>query len=171
MNDLIPLSVPSIKGNEWNYIKECLDSEWVSSAGKYVDYFENKIASYTGAKYAIACVNGTSALHTALIIAGVQPDDEVIVPTLTFIAPINAVRYCGAAPVFMDADKYYNIDSDKFIDFILKETKFIKTTKGELGTLIIRKQVNEYRRSFQYIFLEMLFGWMIFIHYVKKEIL
>ena len=74
----IPLSVPSINGNEWKYVKECLDTEWVSSAGKYVDLFEHKISEYTGAKYAVACVNGTSALHVSLRLAGVQPGDEVI---------------------------------------------------------------------------------------------
>ena len=120
----IPLSVPSIHGNEWQYVKECLDTEWVSSAGKYVDLFEEKVSEYTGAKYTISCVNGTSALQVSLRLAGVQPGDEVIVPTLTFIAPVNAVSYNGATPVFMDADEYYNIDTEKTIDFIQKETKF-----------------------------------------------
>ena len=120
----IPLSVPNIHGNEWKYIKECLDTEWVSSAGKYVDLFEEKIAEYTGAKYAIVCVNGTSALQVALRLAGVKPGDEIIVPTLTFIAPVNAIIYNGGVPVFMDADQYYNIDSEKTIAFIEKETVF-----------------------------------------------
>jgi len=124
MSEIIPLSVPSIQGNEWKYIKECLDTEWVSSAGKYVDLFEKKIVEYTSAKYAIACVNGTAALHIALILAGVKSEDEVIVPTLTFISPINVVRYCNAYPIFMDADEFFNIDSEKTIDFIKKETIF-----------------------------------------------
>ena len=124
MSNIIPLSVPSIQGNEWKYIKECLDTEWVSSAGKYVDIFEQKIAEYTGAKYAVACVNGTAALHVSLLLAGVKPEDEVIVPTLTFISPINVVRYCNAYPVFMDADDYYNIDVEKTIAFIKEETEF-----------------------------------------------
>lgn len=123
-NEYIPLSVPLINGNEWKYIKECLDTGWVSSAGKYVNLFEQKIAEYTGAKYAIACVNGTSALHVSLGLAGVEQGDEVIVPTITFIAPINAVRYLYADPIFMDADDYFNIDSEKTIEFITKETKF-----------------------------------------------
>jgi len=118
----IPLSTPTINGNEWKYVKECLDTEWVSSAGKYVGLFEKKISEYTGAKYAIACVNGTSALQVSLRLSGVEPGDEVIVPTITFIAPINAIRYNGAQPVFMDADKYYNIDVDKTISFIKNET-------------------------------------------------
>jgi len=121
---LIPLSVPSIHGNEWKYIKECLDTEWVSSAGKYVDLFENRITEYTGAKYAVALVNGTAALHIALIVSGVGYDEEVIVPTLTFISPVNTVRYIGAHPVFMDCDEYYNIDVSKTIEFIQKNTIF-----------------------------------------------
>ena len=124
MKDFIPLSVPSLNGNEWNYIKECIDTEWVSSAGKYVDKFERKIENFTGAKYAIGCVNGTSALQISLKIAGVQPSDEVIVPTLSFIAPINAILYNNAAPIFMDADKYYNIDVDKIASFLKNETFF-----------------------------------------------
>jgi len=124
MCKIIPISVPSIQGNEWKYIKECLDTEWVSSAGKYVDLFEQKIAEYTGVKYAIACVNGTAALHISLLVAGVKTNDEVIVPTLTFISPINVVRYCNAYPVFMDADDFYNIDVEKTIKFIEEETIF-----------------------------------------------
>ena len=104
MSNFIGLHEPEISGNEWKYIKECLDTEWVSSAGKYVDEFEQRIAQYTGAKYAVACVSGTSALQVSLRLAGVKYGDEVIVPALTFIAPINAVAYNGASPVFMDVD-------------------------------------------------------------------
>ena len=121
---MIPLSVPYLNGNEWKYIKECLDTNWVSSAGKYVDLFEQKITEYTGARYAVACVNGTAALQVSLRIAGVMPDDEVIAPTLTFIAPINAIAYNGASPVFMDADNFYNINARNTIRFILEETQF-----------------------------------------------
>ena len=121
---MIPLSVPNISGNEWQYVKECLDTEWVSSAGKFVDLFEEKIAEYTDAKYAVACVNGTSALQVSLRLAGVQPGDEVIVSTLTFIAPVNAIAYNGASPVFMDVDVYYNIDIKKTIGFIINETEY-----------------------------------------------
>ena len=120
----IPLSVPSINGNEWEYVKECLDTGWVSSAGKYVDLFEEKVAEYTGVNCAVACVNGTAALQVSLKLAGVKPSDEVIVPTLTFIAPVNAIAYNGASPVFMDADKYYNLDIEKTIEFIKNETVF-----------------------------------------------
>ena len=120
----IPLSVPSLKGNEWQYVKECIDTEWVSSAGKYVDLFEQNISEYTGSKYAVACVNGTSAIQVSLRLAGVLPGDEVIVPTLTFIAPINAIAYNNASPVFMDADNFYNLDAGKTISFINNETVF-----------------------------------------------
>ena len=123
-NYSIPLSVPCINGNEMAYVKECIDTEWVSSAGKYVNIFEKSIAKYTNVKYAIACVNGTSALQLSLQLSGVKPGDEVIVPTLTFIASINAINYNGANPIFMDVDNYYNIDSEKTIDFIKNETFF-----------------------------------------------
>lgn len=120
----IPLSVPSLKGNEWKYVKECIDTEWVSSAGTYVDAFENSIASFVGASHAVACVSGTAALQVALRIVGVQAGDEVIVPTLTFIATVNAARYLGAEPIFMDCDEYYNIDVGKIIGFFENETEF-----------------------------------------------
>jgi perosamine synthetase len=120
----IPLSVPTIKNNEWKYVKECLDTGWVSSVGPFVDRFEQNICVLTGAVYAVACVNGTAALHTALQIVGVQPEDEVIVPTVTFIAPVNTVRYIGAYPVFMDCDDFYNIDILKTKEFIERETIF-----------------------------------------------
>jgi len=120
----IPLSVPSFKDNEWKYVKECIEAGWVSSAGKYVELFEKKIAEYTGVKFAVACVNGTSALQVSLRLAGVAPGDEVIVPTLTFIAPVNVISYNGALPVFMDCDEYYNIDAEKTAEFIKNETEF-----------------------------------------------
>jgi perosamine synthetase len=100
----IPLSVPEIRGNEWTYVRECLDTGWVSSVGSYVERFEADMARATGTRFAVATMNGTSALHTALLVAGVRPDDEVLVSTLTFIAPANAVRYVGAWPVFIDAE-------------------------------------------------------------------
>ena len=120
----IPLSVPNIEGNEWKYVKECLDEEWVSSAGKYVNLFEENIATYTGSKYAIACVNGTAALQVSLRLAGVMSGHEVIVSSLTFIASVNAIMYNNAKPIFMDADNYYNIDAEKAIAFIKNETVF-----------------------------------------------
>lgn len=121
---MIPLSVPSLKGNELKYVRECLDTEWVSSAGTYVERFESDLASFVHAPHAVACVNGTAALHVALVILGVRPGEEVLVPTLTFIATINAVRYVGAEPVFMDSDDFYNVDVDKIMEFLAKETEF-----------------------------------------------
>ena len=121
----IPLSVPSLKGNEAKYLIDCVEKEWVSSAGKYVDEFENKISQYVGARYGVACVNGTAALHIALKVAGVKSGDEVIVPSLTFIASVNAISYNNANPIFMDSDEYFNIDILKTIKFIKNETKSI----------------------------------------------
>lgn len=98
------LHEPSFIGNEWQYVKECLDSTFVSSVGKFVDRFEADLASFTGAKHAIAVVNGTAALQIALQLAGVQSEDEVLVPALTFVATANAVAYCGAIPHFVDSE-------------------------------------------------------------------
>jgi perosamine synthetase len=119
MADMIPLSAPEIRGNEWRYVKECLDTAWVSSVGAYVDRFESMLAAHIGKQFAVATVNGTAALHTALMLAGVAPGDEVIVSTLTFIAPANAVRYVGAHPVFIDADPHYwQMDVEKLQHFL-----------------------------------------------------
>jgi perosamine synthetase len=120
----IPLSAPSFNGNEWKYLKDCIDTGWVSSAGKYVSTFEEKVANYVGTKYAISCINGTSALYLSLRLMGVEAEDEVIVPTLTFIGTINAISYTGAFPVFMDADDFFNMDIEKTIKFIKEETRF-----------------------------------------------
>ena len=120
--DPVPLCIPEIQGNEWTYIKECLDTNWVSSVGAFVDRFEETMAEYVGAEYAVATASGTSALHIALLAAGVQPDDEVLVSDLTFIAPVNVIRYVGAWPVFMDADPtYWQMDPQKVADFLEKE--------------------------------------------------
>ena len=99
----LPLHEPEFAGREWDYVKDCIDTGWVSSAGVYVDRFESDLAAVTGAKHAVAVVNGTAALHLALLLVGVRPGDEVIVPTLTFVATANAVAYCGALPHFADA--------------------------------------------------------------------
>ena len=120
--NMIPLSVPNIAGNEWKYVKECLDTGWVSSAGPFVSRFEEEICSYVGGKFAVGTVNGTAALHIALLVSGIQPNDEVIVPTITFVAPVNVVRYVGAFPVFMDCDEYFNLDVEKLLDFLKNET-------------------------------------------------
>ena len=121
-SSIIPLSEPVISGNEWKYIKECLDTGWVSSVGSYVTRFEETVANYVGSKYAIATATGTAALHVSLIACGVRPNDEVIVPTLTFIAPANVVRYCGAYPVFLDCNIHnLCIDIQKIADFLDNE--------------------------------------------------
>lgn len=123
---MINLHEPLIKGNEWRYVKNCLNKGWVSSSGNYVNLFEKKIAKYTGSKYAIACVNGTSALQISLKLADTNPGDEVIVPSMTFIAPINAISYNNAKPIFMDNNNYYTIDINKTLEFIEKKTKTVK---------------------------------------------
>lgn len=123
--DFIPLIVPEIRGNAWQYVKECLDTNWVSSVGSYVDRFEKMAAERAGTKYAVATVNGTAALHIALLLAGVEAEDEVIVSSLTFIAPANAIRYVGAWPVFIDAEpRYWQIDPAGVVDFLDNECEW-----------------------------------------------
>src|SRR2546421_11454211 len=118
----IPLWVPEIRGNEWKYVKECLDTSWVSSAGPFVERFERMVADYVGARHGVAIVNGTAALHTALLVAGVEPDDEVLVSTLTFIAPVNTIRYVGAWPVLTDAEPdHWQMDPQRVVDFLDNE--------------------------------------------------
>jgi perosamine synthetase len=119
IGEFIPLIEPEIRGNESKYVQECLETGWVSSAGPFVDRFEQMVAQQCGCQHAVATVNGTSALHVALLVAGVQPDDEVLVSTLTFIAPVNAIRYAGAWPVFVDADPdYWQMDPVRVVEFL-----------------------------------------------------
>ena len=121
----IPLCVPEIRGNEWNYIKECLDTNWVSSGGAYVNRFESMLANRVGVTGAVATVNGTAAIHTALLSCGIEANDEVLVSDLTFIAPVNAIRYVGAFPVFIDAEPdFWEMAVDKLIDFVEKECRW-----------------------------------------------
>ncbi|MEW6719246.1 MAG: LegC family aminotransferase [Thermodesulfobacteriota bacterium] len=121
----IPLSAPCLRGNEWAYVKECLDTNWVSSAGSYVERFERMAAAAVGTAHAVATVNGTAALHVALLLAGVGAGDEVAVSDLTFIAPANAVRYVGAWPVFVDAEPaHWQMDPQKLRDFLRRECVF-----------------------------------------------
>lgn len=98
------LSAPNIAGNEWKYVKECLDTGWVSSVGSYVDSFEKKLAEFTGARYAVATSSGTTALHISLLLAGVKQGDYVIVPNITFVASLNSISYTGAEPILMDVN-------------------------------------------------------------------
>jgi len=104
-DDFIPLHAPVFRGNEKRYLNECIDSTFVSSVGKFVDRFEEMMCQFTGARYAVACVNGTNALHVGLLVNGVEKDDEVITQALTFIATANAISYANATPVFVDVDK------------------------------------------------------------------
>lgn len=101
----VPLSIPKFIGNEKKYLNECIDTTFVSSVGQFVDRFEKDMAAYTGAKRAVVCVSGTNALHMAMMLAGVERDDEVLTQALTFIATCNAISYIGAHPVFIDVDK------------------------------------------------------------------
>lgn len=115
----IPLSEPVLGGNEWQYVKDCLDSGWISSVGSYVTKFEKQIAEYTQTRHAVATVNGTAALHTALMAAGVSAGDEVLVSTLTFIASANAIRYIGAHPVLIDVEpQYWQMDPNLVYTFL-----------------------------------------------------
>lgn len=113
------LHEPSFSGNEWQYLKECLDSTFVSSVGKFVDRFEAELAAFTGARHAVAVVNGTAALHVALKLAGVGAGDEVLVPALTFVATANAVTYCGAVPHFADSEsRTLGLDAGKLREYL-----------------------------------------------------
>lgn len=120
----VVLHEPSFSGNEWLYLKECLDSTFVSSVGKFVDRFELDLASFTGAKHAVAVVNGTAALHIALKLAGVQAGDEVLIPALTFVATANAVTYCNAMPHFVDSETHtLGVDAAKLRDYLISHTE------------------------------------------------
>ena len=103
MDILYPVYRPCLKGNELKYVTDCVESTWISSRGKYTDNFEKKFAAYIGAEYATSVCNGTVALHLALLTLGIKPGDEVIVPTFTYIASVNAIAYVGAIPVFVDS--------------------------------------------------------------------
>lgn len=120
----VALHEPSFAGNEWLYLKECLDSNFVSSVGKFVDRFEADLAAFTGARHVVAVVNGTAALHIALKLAGVKADDEVLVPALTFVATANAVTYCGAVPHFVDSEaRTLGVDAARLRDYVAHHTE------------------------------------------------
>ena len=122
----VALHEPEFDGNEWKYVKECIDSNFVSSVGKYVDKFERGLEEYTGTKHAIAVSNGTSALHISLLLAGVEPGDEVLVPALTFVATANAIIYCGAEPHFADSEAdSLGIDPEKLRTYLQSSTSLI----------------------------------------------
>jgi len=125
---MIPLSIPNINGNEWKYVKDCLDTGWISSAGEYVNQFEKAIQEYTGAKYAIACMNGTAGLQVSLNIAGVSSNDIVLAPNLTFVATLNAISYLGAEIALIDVcEDSWQMDIDLLQNWLAvnTSTKFI----------------------------------------------
>ncbi|TXI87592.1 MAG: LegC family aminotransferase [Crocinitomicaceae bacterium] len=127
---MIPLSVPQLNGNEWKYVKDCLDTGWISSAGSYVNQFEQQIADFAGAKYGVACMNGTAGLHIAQILSGVTSDDHVIAPNITFIATLNAIKYTGASPILIDVDPAsWQMDLN-LLESYLKENVIVKEIDG-----------------------------------------
>ena len=128
-NEFIPLHEPRFQGNEKKYLNDCIDSTFVSSVGAYVDRFEKEFAEFVGSKYAIATVNGTSALHISLLLADVKEDDEVITQPLTFIATCNAISYCGAKPIFVDVDIDTMGLSPKSLQEFLEHNCEIKNSK------------------------------------------
>ena len=137
------LHEPIIAGNEWTYVKECLDTTFVSSVGKFVDRFEADLASYTGAGRAVAVVNGTAALHMALLLAGVGRDDEVLIPALTFVATANAVAYCGAVPHFVDSEeRSLGMDVAALRDYLstaaeMRGTQCVNRTTGRVIRAVV----------------------------------
>ena len=134
-SEFIPLNEPRFIGNEKKYLTDCIDSTFVSSVGKYVDKIEKDMADYTGAKYAVAAVNGTAALHIALLMAGVKPGDEVITQPLTFVATANAISYCNARPVFVDVDKdTLGLSPDKLDHFLKTNTQWDPLNSKLLNT-------------------------------------
>jgi len=138
---MIPLSVPYLNGNEWKYVKDCLDTGWISSAGSYVNQFEQMVADYAGAKYGVACMNGTVGLHISQMLAGVEPGDRVIAPNITFIATLNAIKYTGAHPILIDVNPDdWQMDLDLLNDFLRENTLLKKTEQGVFSFL---KTTNE----------------------------
>ena len=121
---MIPLSIPCLNGNEWKYVKNCLDTGWISSAGSYVNEFETRVADYVGAKYGIACMNGTVGLQIAQVIAGVLPSDYILVPNLTFIATLNSIKYTGANPILIDVyQDTWQMDLELLEHFLNEQTE------------------------------------------------
>ncbi len=138
MKKFIPLSVPNLKGNELKYVVDAVEKEWVSTGGAYINEFEDSIAKYLNIESAVACQSGTAGIHLSLILSGVDAGDEVIVPTLTFIAAVNPVRYIGAEPIFMDCDDSLTMDANKLKMFCEEECEFIG---GKLINKLNRKHI------------------------------
>lgn len=124
----ICVAQPVLDGNEAKYVMNCLEENWISSKGKYIERFESMLAEYCGVSDAVVTNNGTTALHLSLVACGIQPGDEVVMPTLSYVATANAARYCGAIPVFVDSEpNFYAIDVEKIEDAITPRTKAILT--------------------------------------------
>jgi perosamine synthetase len=122
----IPVAAPALVGNEKAYVLDCLESTWISSKGDYIERFEAAFAEFCGAPYAVSCCTGTAALHLALLVFGVGPGDEVIIPTLTYVATANAITYCGARPVFVDSEPHtWNLDPGLIEGTVTPRTKGI----------------------------------------------
>ena len=142
---MIPLSVPKIEGNESKYVLDCLNTGWISSAGSYVNQFENMVAKYAGAKYGVACMNGTVGLHIAQVLLDITKDDHVIAPNITFIATLNAIKYTGAQPILIDVDiNNWQMDLALLEQYLEQNTEF-KTTKS--GTYCFDTTTNKRVRA------------------------
>ncbi len=142
---MIPLSIPKIEGNESKYVLDCLETGWISSAGSYVTQFEDMVAEYAGAKYGVACMNGTVGLHIAQILLGVTADDHVIAPNITFIATLNAIKYTGAQPILIDVDAdNWQMDLN-LLEKYLQENTELKTSNN--GTFSFDKSTGKRVRA------------------------
>ena len=142
---LIPLSVPNLNGNEWQYVKDCLDTGWISSAGAYVNKFEEAIQNYTGVKHAIACMNVTAGLQVSLNLAGVSSNDIVIAPNLTFVATINAISYSGAEIALIDVcEDSWQMDIDLLQNWLANNTttKVVNEKPVTTEIAIVKKIAN-----------------------------
>lgn len=143
MKKFIPLSVPNLKGNELKYVVDAVEQEWVSTGGAYINKFEEAIAEYLNVDGAVACQSGTAGLHLSLLLSGVDAGDEVIVPTLTFIAAVNPIKYLGANPIFMDCDDSLTMDANKLKMFCEEQCEFIneklinRTTKKHIKAIVV----------------------------------
>ncbi len=140
---IIPLSVPNLSLDIIENVKETIETGWVSTGGRFISEFEEKVAKYVGVERAVACQSGTAGLHLAMRVLGIEPSDEVIVPTLTFIAAVNPVKYMGAEPIFMDCDDTFNMDMDKLEEFLENECDYIdgkvinKKTKRQIKAIVV----------------------------------
>jgi perosamine synthetase len=164
------LSAPNISGNEWKYVKECLDTAWVSSVGAYVSDFEQLMAEYTGCNYAVATSSGTTALHISLLLAGVKSDDYVIVPNITFVASLNSISYTGASPLLMDIDeKTWQMDLSLLETFLeantaiesetcvhLKDKRVIRAIMPVhvLGNMVNMQKLQDIAQRFKLVIIE-----------------